>query len=214
MNIDFWTALINSAIVAGAIAFSVVLFSTLAGFAFAKLQFRGNKVLMLVVVATLLVPGAARRDPALHRDEAPALDQPPAGGDRAVLVSAFGVFLMRQYIVAVRPERADRRVARRRLPHARGLLARRPARGPPGRRRARAAHVHERLERLLLAADRPHAAEPDRAGRGLDARRAATSRTTRSSSPAPSSRSCRCSSIFLVLGRQIIGGIMKGAVKG
>ena len=50
MNIDFWTALINSAIVAGAIAFSVVVFSSLAGFAFAKLQFRGNKVLMLVVV--------------------------------------------------------------------------------------------------------------------------------------------------------------------
>ena len=56
VNISFWTALINSAIVAGAIAFSVVMFSTLAGFAFAKLQFRGNKVLMVVVVATLLVP--------------------------------------------------------------------------------------------------------------------------------------------------------------
>src|SRR5438094_218239 len=50
VNISFWTALINSAIVAGAIAFSVVLFSTLAGFAFAKLKFRGNKVLMLVVI--------------------------------------------------------------------------------------------------------------------------------------------------------------------
>src|SRR3954470_4883538 len=56
VNISFWTALLNSAIVAGAIACSVVLFSTLAGFAFAKLQFRGNRMLMLVVVGTLIVP--------------------------------------------------------------------------------------------------------------------------------------------------------------
>src|SRR5215471_15094390 len=38
VNISFWTALINSAIVASVISFSVVLFSSLAGFAFAKLK--------------------------------------------------------------------------------------------------------------------------------------------------------------------------------
>src|SRR3954452_1781812 len=103
VSISFWTALINSAIVAGAIAFSVVMFSTLAGFAFAKLQFRGNKVLMLVVVATLLVPVQLGVIPLyiemkhLHWINHLQAVIAPA------LVSAFGVFLMRQYIVASVP---------------------------------------------------------------------------------------------------------------
>jgi cellobiose transport system permease protein len=103
VNISFWTALFNSAIVAGVIAFSVVLFSTLAGFAFAKLRFRGNKLLMLVVIGTLIVPVQLGVIPLfvemkhlgwinhLHAVIAPSL------------VSAFGVFLMRQYIVSSVP---------------------------------------------------------------------------------------------------------------
>jgi cellobiose transport system permease protein len=103
VNISFWTALFNSAIVAGVIAFSVVAFSTLAGFAFAKLQFRGNKLLMLVVIGTLIVPVQLGVIPLfiemkhlgwinhLHAVIAPSL------------VSAFGVFLMRQYIVSSVP---------------------------------------------------------------------------------------------------------------
>src|SRR5439155_26878682 len=56
VNVDFWKALINSTIVAGTVSASVVFFSALAGFAFAKLQFRGQKVLLLSVIATMLVP--------------------------------------------------------------------------------------------------------------------------------------------------------------
>src|SRR5689334_23410337 len=44
VNVDFWKALINTTIVATVVTFAVVLFSALAGFAFAKLRFRGNKV--------------------------------------------------------------------------------------------------------------------------------------------------------------------------
>jgi cellobiose transport system permease protein len=104
VNISFWTALFNSAIVAGAIAASVVLFSTLAGFAFAKLQFRGNKVLMLVVVGTLIVPIQLGVIPLyiemkhLHWINHLQAVIAPA------LVSAFGVFLMRQYIVQSVPD--------------------------------------------------------------------------------------------------------------
>src|SRR5919199_918668 len=56
VNVNFWTALGNSALVASVVAASVVFFSALAGFAFAKLRFRGSKALMLTVVATMLVP--------------------------------------------------------------------------------------------------------------------------------------------------------------
>ena len=51
------TGLINSALVVGQRSPSaVVFFSTLAGFAFAKLRFRGRNALLLVIVATMMVP--------------------------------------------------------------------------------------------------------------------------------------------------------------
>src|SRR5919201_1522885 len=56
VNVDFWKALINSAIVASVVTVAVVFFSDLAGFAFAKLRFRGQKFLFVTVIATMLVP--------------------------------------------------------------------------------------------------------------------------------------------------------------
>ena len=103
VNISFWTALFNSAIVAGAIAFSVVLFSTLAGFAFAKLQFRGNKVLMLVVIGTLIVPVQLGVIPLFVEMKHLGWINHLQAVIAPSLVSAFGVFLMRQYIVASVP---------------------------------------------------------------------------------------------------------------
>src|SRR5262249_28201476 len=103
VSIDFWTALINSAIVSGAIAFSVVLFSTLAGFAFAKLQFRGNKVLMLVVIGTLIVPVQLGVIPLYIEMKHLGWINHLQAVIAPFLVSAFGVFLMRQYIVASVP---------------------------------------------------------------------------------------------------------------
>src|SRR5918912_3182406 len=47
VNVSFWNALINSAIVASIVTVAVVFFAALAGFAFAKLRFRGSKALMI-----------------------------------------------------------------------------------------------------------------------------------------------------------------------
>ena len=103
VNVSFWTALINSTIVAAAVTAAVVFFSALAGFAFAKLQFRGRRLLMLTIIATMLVPVQLGVIPLyiemihLHWvNRLPAVIAPN-------LVSAFGVFLMRQYIVAAVP---------------------------------------------------------------------------------------------------------------
>ncbi|MGJ3558344.1 hypothetical protein ACR6C2_02645 [Streptomyces sp. INA 01156] len=38
------------------IALSTVMFATLAGFAFAKLKFKGRNVLLMLVIGTMLVP--------------------------------------------------------------------------------------------------------------------------------------------------------------
>jgi cellobiose transport system permease protein len=103
VNVDFWTALVNSAIVAGVVTISVVFFSALAGFAFAKLDFRGRKTLLVVVIATMVVPVQLGVIPLYIEmrkfgwiDHLQAVTAP-------FLVSAFGVFLMRQYIVAAVP---------------------------------------------------------------------------------------------------------------
>lgn len=54
--VNFWVALWNSIISSGLIALSVVFFSTLAGWAFAKLKFRGSSWLLVFVIATMAVP--------------------------------------------------------------------------------------------------------------------------------------------------------------
>ncbi|MFT7838150.1 carbohydrate ABC transporter permease [Saccharothrix sp. BKS2] len=55
-TVDFWLAMQNSLVVAGTVAISNVVLGTLAGFAFARLRFRGRNSLFLVVVGTSMVP--------------------------------------------------------------------------------------------------------------------------------------------------------------
>ncbi|MEU5906495.1 carbohydrate ABC transporter permease [Micromonospora sp. NPDC047527] len=93
----FLTGLINSTVVATTVTVSVVFFSSLAGFAFAKLRFRGRNALLLVIIATMMVPTQLGVIPLYMlmsklqwNDRLPAVIVP-------VLVTGFGVFMMRQY---------------------------------------------------------------------------------------------------------------------
>jgi cellobiose transport system permease protein len=103
VNVDFWSALVNSAVVASVVTVSVVFFSALAGFAFAKLRFRGSKFLLVAVIATMLVPVQLGVIPLyiemVHLGWTNHLQAVIAPN----LASAFGVFLMRQYIVGSVP---------------------------------------------------------------------------------------------------------------
>jgi cellobiose transport system permease protein len=104
VNVNFWTALLNSAIVASIVTVAVVFFAALAGYAFAKLEFRCSKLLMLSVIATMLVPVQLGVIPLyiemIHLGWVNHLQAVIAPS----LVSAFGVFLMRQYIVGSVPD--------------------------------------------------------------------------------------------------------------
>jgi len=108
VNVDFWAALVNSAIVASAVTAAVVFFSALAGFAFAKLDFRGRRWLLVTVIATMIVPVQLGVIPLyiemIHLGWLTKLQAVIVPN----LVSAFGVFLMRQYIAgAVADELID-----------------------------------------------------------------------------------------------------------
>ncbi|MFC7548127.1 carbohydrate ABC transporter permease [Plantactinospora sp. GCM10030261] len=94
---NFLTGLVNSTIVASCVTVSVVLFSSLAGFAFAKLRFRGRNKLLLVIIATMAVPTQLGVIPLYilmskfgWTGQLQAVIVP-------CLVTGFGVFLMRQY---------------------------------------------------------------------------------------------------------------------
>jgi cellobiose transport system permease protein len=104
VNVDFWKALINSFVVASIVTVSVVFFSALAGFAFAKLRFPGRNVLFVLVIATMLVPVQLGVIPLYIEmvhfgwvNHLQAVIFPN-------LVTAFGVFLMRQYISGAVPD--------------------------------------------------------------------------------------------------------------
>ena len=101
--IPFDKALINTFIVATCVAVAQVFFSTLAGFAFAKLDFRGRKFLVLFVVGTMMLPSQLGIIPMFQLmatfgwvDDLKALIVP-------AMVTAFGVFWMRQIIDAQVP---------------------------------------------------------------------------------------------------------------
>ncbi|MEU2558796.1 carbohydrate ABC transporter permease [Streptomyces longispororuber] len=97
------TALLNTLVVAGTVTVGTVLFSTLAGFAFAKLRFRFRGLLLLLVIGTMMVPPQLSVVPLFMMvaefgwtDQLQAVILPS-------LVSAFGVFFMRQYLAEALP---------------------------------------------------------------------------------------------------------------
>lgn len=98
-TVEFWGALGNSLIVSSVITLSVVTFSTLAGYAFAKLRFRGREGLMVFVIATLAVPTQLGIIPLFMMMKEFGWTGSLGAVMIPTLVTAFGVFFMRQYLV-------------------------------------------------------------------------------------------------------------------
>ncbi|WP_416974975.1 carbohydrate ABC transporter permease [Streptomyces sp. 4F14] len=97
-------AFLNTTIVAGTSAITIVILSTIAGFAFAKLRFRGRGAMMLIVIGTMMVPPQLSIIPLYMMvaklewtDQLQSVILPS-------LVSAFGVFFMRQYLIQALPD--------------------------------------------------------------------------------------------------------------
>ncbi len=103
-NVHFLESMGNSLIVTVIITVSVLFFSSLAGFAFAKLRFRGRDALFVLLILTMTVP-TQLGSVALYilmgkfgwNGHLQAVIVPG-------LVTAFGVFFMRQFIVDAIPD--------------------------------------------------------------------------------------------------------------
>lgn len=103
-TVPFWLALGNSIIVSGVITISVVFFSTLAGYSFAKLKFRGREGLMVFVIGTLAVPTQLGIIPLFMLMKQFGWTGTLGAVIVPTLVTAFGVFFMRQYLLDVIPD--------------------------------------------------------------------------------------------------------------
>ncbi|MCL3863142.1 carbohydrate ABC transporter permease [Actinotalea sp. K2] len=102
-QIEFWMSFANSLLVAVIVSASTVFFSTLAGFSFAKLTFRGRRTLYVFIIATMAIPMQLGTIPMFIMmnsfgwiDTLTALIVPN-------LVVAFGVFWMTQYLSEALP---------------------------------------------------------------------------------------------------------------
>ncbi|AYY12908.1 carbohydrate ABC transporter permease [Actinobacteria bacterium YIM 96077] len=96
--------LMNSFIASGTITITTVFFGALAGFAFAKLRFRGKNALLLSIVLTMMVPIQLGIVPLyIMMDEFGWLNDIKAV-TVPFLISGFGIFLMRQYSIQAIPD--------------------------------------------------------------------------------------------------------------
>ena len=103
-TVDFWRATMNSVIVSTATAVSVVIFSTLAGYAFAKLRFKGAGPLLVFVIATMAVPTQLGVVPLYQVMAALGWTGELTAVIVPALVTAFGVFWMTQYLRQAIPD--------------------------------------------------------------------------------------------------------------
>ncbi|MDQ1287142.1 MAG: cellobiose transport system permease protein [Actinomycetota bacterium] len=103
-NAYFISSMWNSLVVSVIVTVSVLFFCSLAGFAFAKLKFRGRDALMVLLIATMTIPNQLGQV-ALYIimgklnwiQQLPSVIVPG-------LVTAFGVFYMRQFIIEAIPD--------------------------------------------------------------------------------------------------------------
>ncbi|MBV7668894.1 carbohydrate ABC transporter permease [Streptomyces halstedii] len=96
-------AIWNTFLVSASITAATLFFCTLAGYAFAKMRFRGRGALMTMVIATLTVPPQLSVVPLYMMMSDIGWNGQLESVIFPTLVSAFGVFFMRQYLVEALP---------------------------------------------------------------------------------------------------------------
>ena len=154
LHFDFLTYLRNSVFVTVAATLITLLTNSMAAFALSKYDFRGRGAVMLLIIATLMIPLSVILVPLYSVISAMGLFNSLWGVILPTVATPTGVFLLRQYMLTIPDELID--AARMdKASRMADLLAHRPPPHRPRPRRPR--HLLRRLalERLPLAPDRP-----------------------------------------------------------
>ena len=100
-----WT--MNSIVICVTVTFSVVLFSAMAGYGFAKKEFPGKKFMFWLIIATMMIPSQVTLVPVFLMLSRLKL----VGHLAAVIIpasaSVFGVFMMRQFLLTLSSDFMD-----------------------------------------------------------------------------------------------------------
>lgn len=96
--------LVNTVIFAGGATLCCVLFDSMAGYAFARLKFRGKNILFMIVLATMMVPYQVIMIPLFVEIFKLGLLNTHLGLILPRATSAFGIFLMRSFFVSLPKE--------------------------------------------------------------------------------------------------------------
>ena len=100
-QINVGLLVLNSALVTGLIALGQMASATLAGYAFARLDFRGRKAIFSLVLATMMVPVQVTIVPVFMLIRGMGLSDTLLALILPAIPTAFGTFLMRQYFLGL-----------------------------------------------------------------------------------------------------------------
>ena len=103
-KVPFARYVINSVFMASMTVVVQLFFSSLAGFALAKYEFRGKKAIMVIMLATMMIPGQVVMAPLYEQIYRIGLVDTYGGLIIPGAVSVFGIFLFRQAIIQVPDE--------------------------------------------------------------------------------------------------------------
>jgi multiple sugar transport system permease protein len=103
-QVPFAKYYLNSVIVAIIVIGSVLITSSLAAYVFAKFEFPGKQIWFFLILSSLMVPFQVRMIPLYRISVSMGITDTLFGVSFPWLVDAFGIFLMRQFIITIPTE--------------------------------------------------------------------------------------------------------------
>lgn len=100
-RIPFFRYYGNSIVFAGGVTIVSLTFDTLAGYAFARMDFKGKNVLFVLVLATLMIPFQVIMIPVFYEVYKMNLINTFIGMILPRATNAFGIFMMRQFFISL-----------------------------------------------------------------------------------------------------------------
>jgi multiple sugar transport system permease protein len=106
-NYIFLRNILNSLIVASVVTITTVFLSLMTGYGLVKFRFRGRKLIFIAMMITMMIPFETIMIPLYLVVTRLNLQNSYAGLTIPFLVNAFGIFLMRQYLIPFPDEFLD-----------------------------------------------------------------------------------------------------------
>jgi len=100
-ELPFARLALNSVIFAGGVTLCAVVFDSLAAYALARIDFRGRKVLLIAIIASLMIPFQATLIPVYQLVAELGWINTYQGLIAPRAADAFGIFLLRQFFLAL-----------------------------------------------------------------------------------------------------------------